>query len=58
MKSEVQQSRAESTNVGEVGQVEDLAIDDLEDNEAPFNWVCVTSTTCKCTSTSCAGWQF
>lgn len=37
--------------------LEDLTIDDLEDKEAPFEWVCLTSSTCKCTSTSCAGWS-
>lgn len=37
--------------------IDNLEIQELEEREAPFEWACLTSTSCKCTSTSCAGWS-
>lgn len=40
-------------HVLEAGGIE---IEELEDKEMPFDWACITSTSCKCTSSSCAAW--
>ena len=36
----------------------DLQINELEELTVPLKWACVCSTTCKCTTSSCAGWSF
>lgn len=35
----------------------ELEIEELEEMSAPVSWICVCSTTCKCTSCSCAAWS-
>lgn len=43
--------------VAETATIEDLDIQELEDVDAPWEWACLTSTSCKCTSSSCAAWS-
>jgi hypothetical protein len=50
-------ARAEE-RAGEGGDELDLQINELEELTVPLKWACVCSTTCKCTSSSCAGWSF